>query len=491
MGLGALLRNIVYEVTDTEVPGESQVFTVLTDGPGLLADWNRGEYGGVLGIPGAWRASMLLSGLLGAMPWRAYRETPADGPLELIAPTPDLLRQPNWPETRMTTLSGALLDLIFHGNAIGPIATRGPDGEATSWLPQPASSVQVRRAIEYDPSGLQRGDKVYLIGNREYGSRDVIHVMGPAQPGSLRGMGLLEAHLNTTFKLASELGRQANSVATAAVPTGILKSLVPDLDQPEADAMKAAWRRSQRDRTVAVLNATTDYVPVAWNPTETQLVEARRLSLLELAHLFGVDASWLGANISSAPYSNVELQGINLTRYSALGMHIAQFEQTLEQALAPGTRVKVNLDALLRADTLTRYQAHEIGIRAGFITADEVRGIEDRPPLTDAQRKQAAADKAPPAPPPGADQGPPKDKAKTDGPPAARSEADLWIYWTAGAGRAKWALSAEPLRALYDQLASKIPDPALARRTALAWFADGMGRPVGPEDGSIPGGTES
>ena len=35
------------------------------------------------------------------------------------------------------------------------------------------------------------------------------------------------------------------------------------------------------------------------------------------------------------------------------------------------------MDALLRADTLTRYQGYEIAIRAGFLTPEEVRDLED------------------------------------------------------------------------------------------------------------------
>jgi phage portal protein BeeE len=51
-------------------------------------------------------------------------------------------------------------------------------------------------------------------------------------------------------------------------------------------------------------------------------------------------------------------------------------------ALVPrGQYVKFNAAALLKVDTLSRYQAHEIGLRAGFLTLDEVRELEDREPL--------------------------------------------------------------------------------------------------------------
>ena len=41
------------------------------------------------------------------------------------------------------------------------------------------------------------------------------------------------------------------------------------------------------------------------------------------------------------------------------------------------------VDGLLRADTLTRYQAHQIALNAGFLTTAEVREIENRPTIED------------------------------------------------------------------------------------------------------------
>jgi phage portal protein BeeE len=46
------------------------------------------------------------------------------------------------------------------------------------------------------------------------------------------------------------------------------------------------------------------------------------------------------------------------------------------------TTVKFNAAALVRTDLLTRYQAHESAIRAGWKLRSEVRELEDLPPIT-------------------------------------------------------------------------------------------------------------
>lgn len=479
MGLGRLFnRNIQYSVTDT-VTGATDAFTVVTDGsPGMYADWSYGAYRGGMSLPGAYRASILLSDLLGAVPWHAYRER-ATGPLERINPTPPLLLQPAPPDSRMTTFSSSALDLIWEGNAVSLIAARSRDGWPTATVPVPACNVNVRRVGQSDIGtfNLPLGAIVYEIGNSWYPSDDVIHVKGPCAPGALRGLGVLENHLRGALALSGELDRQARSVGNAGVPTGVLKSTDPDLDKDTAAELKTSWLASQRDRTVAVLNETTDFVPLAWNPTETQLLEARRFSLHEIALIFGIDPSWLGVTGASMTYSNVEQEAINLIKFS-LGGHLARFESAYTLALPRGTQAKANLDAILRSDTLSRYQAHEIGVRAGFLTKDEARALEDRPPLTPAQIAAEAPPAAPaPAPPAGT---------------AARSFKDspgnvkaLHDYWVRGEGLVKWALAPQPLLALFSELNKYMPT-AKAKWTTLAWFDEGMGRPPVTADGDLP-----
>lgn len=397
MGFGELFtRDTKYTATDTK-SGFSQTFTIVDN---IAPDWGYGgEYRGGMSLPGAWRAATLVSDLLGGVPWYAYRER-AGLPVEQITPTPPLLLQPAPPDTRMTTLSSMVLDLIWHGNAVAIIAERNKDGWPTALLPCPAEYVHARRVHQSDTQiNLPVGEIVYFIGQDTYTADDVIHVKGPCRPGGLRGMGLIENHLGGTVALAAELSRQAKSLTTSGIPTGILRSTDPEMEQEDADALKLAWVASQRDRTVAVLNSTTDFQPLAWNPSESQLLDARKYSLHELALIFGIPPYFLGVDHSgSKTYSNVEQEGLNLLKYSSLAGHLARFEQTISQHLPRGTYARADLDSILRADTKTRYEAHAIGIASGFLTDDEAREIEGRPPLTPAQRARLK----PPAPAPAA-----------------------------------------------------------------------------------------
>lgn len=377
MGLGRILTTRTPPRPPAPADAEHRTITefaiidgVPVDGSGEAAS----RYRGGMSIPGAWRCAVLLSDLLGQVPWDAYRS------LELITPRPPLLEQPNPPDTRMTSFSSWGLDLIWHGNAIGIIAARNAYGWPTAAITVPASEVGVRRITRPGMSSvLPIGAIEYSIGGLRFGSHEVIHIKGPCAPGAVRGMGVLEVHMET-IELAREQARQARALSQHGVPTGVLKSENPDLTAKEAKDLKTKWMESQRDRTVAVLNATTSFEPLSWNPTELQLLEARKFSLHELALIFGVPLSFLGVETSNRTYRSDMTESINLLKFS-LGGHLARFEQTLSLAFPRGTTAAANLDAILRADVLTRYQAYALGLDKQFLTVDEVRTDDRRGPM--------------------------------------------------------------------------------------------------------------
>lgn len=399
MGLGRLLtRSTVYTATDT-VSGISSTYTVIDNiGP----DWpTSSAYRGAMGIPGAWRATVLLSDLLGIVPWHAYDQTPGQDE-ELIVPDPPLLEQPAPPDTRMTTMSSMGLDLIWHGNAIGIVAARDSDAVPTAIVPTPAETVGVRRVPVNDPdrSPLRPGSIEYSVGSLRFGSQDVIHIKGPCKPGALRGLGVLEAHVET-LELSRSQQRQARSISNHGVPTGIIQSDDPDLEPEEAADMKSAWLEAQAQRSIAVLNGATKFQPVAWRPDEMQMVEARKFSLTELELIFGLPVGWLGGQQSSKQYSNTEMDAVNLLKFS-LGGHLGRFEQTFSLALPRNWQARATLDAILRSDTLSRYQAYALALdpQKGWMERNEVRGIErlkslpDKPTISDEFRPNQGSEAA-------------------------------------------------------------------------------------------------
>lgn len=370
-----LSRALIYDVTDTLDPDFHETYTVLDIGGVLAPDWGLGygKYQGGMSIPSAWRAATMRADMVGKFPWHLYRERSDGTSVKLRTPT--LLVQPTPPDTRMTTFSALDLDLIWHGNAVALIASRDATGQATALLPISAARVDIAQ----NPTTGRRIYRIDQEDRRSYDQADVLHVMGPTQPGDLRGMGVLEMHL-AGLRASSGLARQANTV-NHGVPTGVLEASDPDVTPEELATGKRDWMTSQSTRTIAALPPGVKFTPIAWNPEQMQLIEARKFDLVQNALIFGIPAYWLNGESSGFTYSSAEWEGRNLLKYTSVGADIVRFEQALSGLFPRGQTVKANPDAILRGSTKERYETHEIGLRAGFLLKSEARALEDLPPV--------------------------------------------------------------------------------------------------------------
>ena len=84
--------------------------------------------------------------------------------------------------------------------------------------------------------------------------------------------------------------------------------------------------------------------------------------------------------IEAISYTNTELQAIEYIKTSLRPL-TTRIEQAMTDLIPRGQYARFTFESMLRADTLTRYQAHKIALDAGFLTVDEVRHIENLPTL--------------------------------------------------------------------------------------------------------------
>jgi len=343
--------------------GRMYQFAIDSFGGGYAASF----YEGWLQIPAVDRGVSLYTDTIGNCEWNAFRER--GGKREKLS-RPLVLEQPNPEEPAANTYGAWVLDYIMHGNAFGVIASRDAQGVPTSITPVPAERVSVRRVVKAG-EWLPVGAIEYRVGAQVYSAYQVFHVKGQCRPGDIRGMGIIEKHF-ATQSLAAEQQRQAGNVAQSSVPTLVYKSANPDLNQTSADAIKSKLMSTQRDRSPAVIPAADEIKPLAWNPTEMQMIEARQFGLTEWALVLGLPPYFLGASKSSDTYSNIQQEALNFAKFSLNGIK-QRFEQTLSALLPRGTKVEADLSNLLKTDTKTELETYQIGLNAGIYTIDEVR----------------------------------------------------------------------------------------------------------------------
>jgi HK97 family phage portal protein len=398
-----LFPSVAYRASaDAVPPGAPRPSTTLWLNPGGqgIAQWwpQSGDFttlwdwqtSAALGIPAVWRARMSISQAIGQCPIGAWRG------IEQIDPLPIVLREPNPGEDRCNTVAAWVCDLLDHGNAFGVITDVNAEGKATAVQPFPATAVTVAR----EPDS---GRVVYVVQypdgspSRSFDRSEVFHAKGASFPGSLRGIGVLEAGLGTLDRMTAE-GAYAARAFASGVPSGLLKVRDPDLqvgtddgpaDYATAKGIKRAWQDSVATGDVAVLSELVDFTPLSWTPSDAQMVEARQLSLVDVANLFNVDPYWVGSSQVSAPYQNVQDAAVQYSRFT-LGFWITALEAQFSRLLPRGQEARFNRDSILRDSQTVRVDNNVKLKNAGLKTADEIRADEGLPPLP-------AAAAAPPA----------------------------------------------------------------------------------------------
>jgi HK97 family phage portal protein len=132
----------------------------------------------------------------------------------------------------------------------------------------------------------------------------------------------------------------------------------------------------------AVLSGGIKYTPLTLTAGDVQLIESRKWNATAIATLFGLPPYMVGGEMgSSMTYSTVEGENTRLWT-DALQPMAVRLERNLGGAWLPnGQRLRFVPDAILRTQTLDRYNAYKLALENGFATVDEVRALENMPPL--------------------------------------------------------------------------------------------------------------
>jgi len=323
-------------------------------------------------IPAVGRALQLYSGLVRQMPMDAYK-----GYQRL--PQPRLLARPD-PDRAGSWLVGVSVeDYLLSGNAISLVTVRGADGWplAVQWLP--ATWVYIVWDAYTAP---EQSINYYYLGQK-LPFDDVIHVRrGADRSFPVRGVGVVEEYLSTLDRVAMEEEYERGALGNGAVPSVAVIAPQAVIPQDVADEAKQAWldKFAGPVREPVILPNGTQVIPLAWSPTDTQLVEARKMSLQDIANVFNLDGYWLGAPSSSMTYRTAGPQYQQVLRTS-LEPVLADFEDVWSNAWLPrGTNVRFRRSQLLREDLATSTTAAVAAYGAGIVTVEEARVEIGLPP---------------------------------------------------------------------------------------------------------------
>ncbi|MGH6895765.1 MAG: phage portal protein [Geminicoccaceae bacterium] len=253
------------------------------------------------------------------------------------------------------------------------------------------------------------GEPAYLVQLAAGGARlltwsDVVAV---ATPGSVPGEPVRLVH-EARESIALELitaEYTGRLFGNGARPSGILR-LAGALSPEAVRRLRASWDAahaggSNAGRT-AVLESGTEFQQTALTSTDAQLLELRKFAVQQIAGAFRVPLPFVG-DLERAVWRNLEQLTQQLITFT-LEPWFRQWRCALERVLlAPEERdelfVEHVTDAFVQADLAARFAAFRQAVGGAWLTRNEARELDNRPPLEGAdelilQAGQAGGDAA-------------------------------------------------------------------------------------------------
>jgi HK97 family phage portal protein len=226
------------------------------------------------------------------------------------------------------------------------------------------------------------GTQTIRINGEPYARADLFHVKAFPWPGSMLGLSPI-AYAREAIGLG--LGAEkygAKLFGDSAIPSGTITSDQRIGDETAAH-LKARWQQAHKGRReIAVLGSGAKFQPVTLAPDEAQFIQTQKFSVATICRFYGVPPEMMaGETAGHEAYTSPEMRGTDFLTFT-LRPWLARVERAIStQLLAARQTAKFNAGGFVRATLRDRYEAHKVAIEAGFLTVNEVRELEDRPPL--------------------------------------------------------------------------------------------------------------
>ena len=342
---------------------------------------------GVLGIPTALRAVILLSNTIAGLPFELIRTTGVDTEeKEIITEHPILRAFTRKANPRMDAYTFRRLlqtHLCFRGNAyariIRPLRRSAPV-EFLPLHPDVVTPKEIDGGLRLEYEIKQKNGRPITLSQDE-----VLHLRGLSLDGIVGVAPIAVA------RMAFALGIQGQVAASKMFQQGTLSgfglSHPGKLSQEAIENIQEAWVAqyggTQNTGVPPVFQEGMEPKELGFSAQDAQFLESRRFTVADIARLFGMPPHMVGDTERSTSWgTGIAEQTIGFQVYT-LDEWFNVWENAIHFALLdsdPDLLPRIQARGLERGDSKTRWSNHEKAIKNQVLTPNEVRAIEGIPP---------------------------------------------------------------------------------------------------------------
>jgi HK97 family phage portal protein len=338
----------------------------------------------------------VVSETIGSLPLIIYRRMP-DGGKERATDHPlyDLLHNsPNQWQTAMEFTEMMQAHLELRGNAYAQIVSGlGPNGTGSglavdSLVPIHPDRVVVKRL----PNGRLQYQVRDMFGGgiQTYAMEEMLHLRGMSADG-LVGMSTISVAAEVIGNaLASQeySSRFFENDATPPVAFTHQKTLSAEAHTRLKTSLNEAHGGANHHKPI-ILEEGMTVTALGVKPDDAQLLDSRQYSRGDIASIFRVPPHKIG-DLTKATFSNIEEQNIEFAT-DCIRPRLVRMEQRINFCLIDplGYRAASGdlyfceflMEAILRGDQESRYDAYAIGRQWGWLSANDIRTLESMNPI--------------------------------------------------------------------------------------------------------------
>lgn len=315
----------------------------------------------------------LISGLVGRLPLGSY--VTENGVRSPVAPAPAIVARPfGGVVSRREGIRMGVISLMLRGNAYYLVLARDATGYPLQLLPLPVQSVAVK---------MVNGQATYYVNHTLVPSADVLHLRWITLPGGIVGLSPIEyAAQGLGINLAAE-EYGARFFQQGATVSGVLesdKTLTKDTVRRVAQDFANTHGGLAQSHLPLVLDGGLKWSGVSLPPDQAQFLATREFQRGEIAMLFGVPPHLIGDTDKTTSWGKgIQDQKIDFLTFT-IEDYTSIFEDAWNEITPPPADCRFNYDALLRTNTVDRYNTYMAARVAGFMNNEEIRALEDLQP---------------------------------------------------------------------------------------------------------------
>ena len=321
-----------------------------------------------------WRCQHLLADIVAGLPLHQFRERP-DGSHERVPKSDFVARPSNYVDDHEWRYQ-LMLSALGVGNSYGYI---------TEFDPGFRFAAKAEVLAPGDVSVWRRGSldsPRYRVNGKEVDPARIMHMraFGPT-PGSVLGLAPLEYMRQTVGLGLAVKNYGATWYEFGGHPTGLLTN-DNEIDATDAEIAKERFRDATSNDHLAVIGKGWKYDALQVTPEAALFLAGTNATAVDICGYYGVPAEMLGYAVTGpgVTYANREQRALDLLVWT-VQWWVGRVERLISLQTPTPDFVKINVDAILRSDLMTRYKSYDIGVRGGWLKRKEPRQLEDLDPL--------------------------------------------------------------------------------------------------------------